>query len=286
MGVIKMENDRQIIHPWDSLRNDSYKDYIETLKGASFNADYLTWSVCWDKLKEFDQTAHYEMVTYEYESKPFCGIMNTDGTVMVHARIYYEDKNGDPNTHDEYLAVRDFRNNAVVNPDTAQIENTFRRAVAKGVSMLTGFGIGLWMNEDVRELESYRPETHPDGSRPKPGMITVAQTVKPNALRLDKNISPRDKLYIDTIKSNGWKDEDGDITETEAQIVINNIKAGIKNSRPATKARIAKAVEYVKNSDMTDEKKEKTIEWLTETRSNNELLALETKLQSANGANS
>ena len=65
-----------------------------------------------------------------------------------------------------------------------------------------------------------------------------------NALRLDKNINESDKLYIDTIKSVGWKNEDGDITETEAQIVINNIKAGIKNSRPATKARMLNAVEY------------------------------------------
>ena len=63
------------------------------------------------------------------------------------------------------------------NPDSAQIENTFRRCVAKAVSMATGFGLELWYNEDIRDLD-YRKETLINGQATVKGKITVDQNVK------------------------------------------------------------------------------------------------------------
>lgn len=130
-------------HPFNILRSDEYKHSIE--KKGKF--DYLSWAICWDKMKECDPAARYELVN----------ILDTGTSKLVHVRLYY-DWDGDPCTHDEYLAVRDFRNQAVADPDSAMVENTFRRAIAKAISMATGYGLDLWINEDIRALD-YKPNT-------------------------------------------------------------------------------------------------------------------------------
>jgi len=132
-------------HPFHILRNDEYKHSIE--KKGKF--DYLSWAICWDKMKECDPTARYEFVNREE--------VDAGLSKIVHVRLYYQ-WNEDDFTHNEYLAVRDYRNQAVANPDSAQIENTFRRAIAKAVSMATGYGLDLWINEDIRDLD-YKPNT-------------------------------------------------------------------------------------------------------------------------------
>ena len=70
---------------------------------------YLTWSVCWDKLKDLYPTATHEWVMYSYDGKPYAGIVQPDGTITVHCKITYETQDGNSYTHNEYLAVRDNR---------------------------------------------------------------------------------------------------------------------------------------------------------------------------------
>ena len=55
-------------------------------------------------------------------------------------------------------------------------------------------------------------------------MITLAELVKLNALCLDKNINERDKEDIENIKKAGWQTSNGDITEAEAQMIINIVE--------------------------------------------------------------
>ena len=137
-----------IDHPYQ-LRKENYEEFKETLNTGS-GGDYLSWSVCWDKLKQMYPTATHELVLYNFEGKPFFGAMMPDGSVIVHCRIHYENQDGNAYTHNEYLAVRDKRHQANLQPTSADIENTYRRALAKAVSTLTGYGISLWMNEDLR----------------------------------------------------------------------------------------------------------------------------------------
>ena len=154
-------------HPYYILREEEYKKYVET-KGDRFKADYLSWAVCWDKLKQLDTEASYKLHPPQFLP---------DGTAIVHVELTYHDSNSDEYTHHEYLAVRNYNNKAEMNPDAVQIENSFRRCVAKAVSMATGFGIELWFNEDIRGLE-YRKETLLNGQAPIKGQITVDQNVK------------------------------------------------------------------------------------------------------------
>ena len=268
-----MENMEEKLYAY-KLRTEEYKPFVESIGSANFNADYISWSVCWDKLKELYPLARHEWVTYNYDGKPASGLLQPDGTVIVHCKITYETEDGDKFSHDEYLAVRNNRNQAVQNPDSAQLENTYRRALAKGVSTLTGFGIELWMNEDIIELQAYRPETHHNGVRPQPGGATVDQTVKLDALMRDRNCTPTDKTRIKTLKENGWKD----LSESQATILIADVKAGITNNKPVTKTRIGQVTKLIESSSMEDDKKKSTISWL-DGKSNMEVDALMSKLK-------
>tara|TARA_R100001244_G_scaffold46192_2_gene41381 strand:+ start:101 stop:718 length:618 start_codon:yes stop_codon:yes gene_type:complete len=171
-------------HPFKTLRNDDYAHSVE--KKGKF--DYLSWAICWDKMKEYDPSARYELVD----------IIETGQSKLVHVRLTYWDQNQEEHcTHDEYLAVRNYRNQAESNPDAAQVENAFRRAIAKAVSMATGFGLDLWINEDIRDLD-YVPESI-KGKTPVKGGMTVDQSVKLDRLSRNKLLKENEQDKVNTL---------------------------------------------------------------------------------------
>ena len=85
-----------------NLRNISCKKHLRTFRKGNKVIQYLPWEVCWDKLKEIYPSAKSEWVMYEYDSKPFGGVMSPDGSVIVHCRITIDFK-GKEITHNEYL---------------------------------------------------------------------------------------------------------------------------------------------------------------------------------------
>ena len=195
-------------HPFHILRHDEYKNSVEQ-KGKF---DYLSWAVCWDKLKEIDPNARYELVQ----------VIDTGQSKMVHVQLHYE-VDGDELVHNEYLAVRDFRNQAVSNPDAAQVENTFRRAVAKAISMATGFGLDLWINEDIRDLD-YVPNSI-NGEMPVKEGITPEQRVKLDRLSRSNYLSPQGKKRVTQIMN------DANTTQEDADLRIKEINAIIKERK-------------------------------------------------------
>jgi len=205
-------NDDSPKHPFHILRHDEYKNSVEK-KGKY---DYLSWAVCWDKLKEIDPNARYELVK----------LIHTEQSQLVHVQLHYED-DGDELVHNEYLAVRDFKGQAVSNPDSVQIENTFRRAVAKAVSMATGYGIELWINEDIRDLD-YVPNTI-NGNMPTKGGITPDQRVKLDRLSRSNHLSPQGKKRVTEIMN------DSNTTQEDADLRIKEINEIIKERKSKEK---------------------------------------------------
>lgn len=196
-------------HPFHILRKDEFKNSIE--KKGKF--DYLSWAVCWDKLKEIDPNARYELVD----------LIDTGQSKLVHVQLHYEN-DGDELVHDEYLAVRDFRNQAVSNPDAAQVENTFRRAVAKAVSMATGYGLDLWINEDIRDLD-YVPNTI-NGNMPTKGGITPDQRVKLDRYSRSKYLSEEEQAKVKLFMNDTSTSEDYANSRIEQlKLIINKRKS-------------------------------------------------------------
>jgi hypothetical protein len=143
-------------------------------------------------MKSVCPRAKYEVVNYQTANGNTVPYMVCEKGAIVHIVLHYEDEEQNPIIHNEYLAVRGYRNECVAVPDSAQIENCIRRCVAKAVSMATGYGITLWFGEDIRALD-YRPETRLDGSVPKNGEMNVDQGVKLDRLIRNRMINKDEK---------------------------------------------------------------------------------------------
>ena len=260
------------------LDKEDYSKFVEVIEGGKFNASYLTWSVCWERFKQLYPLARHEMIIYNYGDKPFGGIMQPDGSVVVHCKLHYETQDGDERVHDEYLAVRDNRLRPIQNPSSTDMENTYRRCIAKGVSTLTGFGIGLWMNEDINELRAGgSTETLSNGKRPTPGGVTVDQNVKLDALMRDKNAEQADKDKLKAMKEAGWEG----VTEQMAEILIADVKAGIYNNKRITDTKRNKTIKLIESSKLEEEKKQESFKWIAiDNRTNLEVDTFVSKLKS------
>ena len=128
-----------------NLRNISCKNYLRTFKRGNRIIQYLPWEICWDKLKEIYPSARSEWVMYEYDKRPYAGVMSPDGSVLVHCRISIDIK-GKEVIHNEYLPVKSRKNRQVItNPTSEDMEYTYRKAIGKAVSMMTGFGLDYWI---------------------------------------------------------------------------------------------------------------------------------------------
>ena len=217
---------------YNTLRNEEYKPYVESKGGGKFSADYLSWAVVHDRIKQNFQYVEYKVHEYvvciNENSFTVPYMLLPNGTAIVKVTLTVQDKDGDEHKHTECLAVRDFRMQAATKPDAAQIENTIRRCIAKAGSMLTGFGIELWFNEDIRDLE-YRPETLINGKATEEGHITVDQNVKLERMS-------RDPVFAGTDTQEKVKKLiDSNPTEEAAETAINKLDKKIKELRKKNK---------------------------------------------------
>ena len=218
---------------YSTLRNEDYKPYVETKGGGNFSADYVSWAVMHDYLKRNFQYVNYKIHEYTVAKEngtkltlPYMLLPN--GTAIVKVTLTLEDSSGDKHSHEECLAVRNFKMSAETSPDAAQVENTIRRCIAKAGSMLTGFGIELWFGEDIKDLD-YRPETLLNGKVPTEGHITVDQNVKLDRLS-------RDPVFKGTDTSKKVRELiDANPTEDKAQKAIEKLQAKIKKLREYNK---------------------------------------------------
>ena len=217
---------------YSTLRNENYKPYVETKGGGNFSADYVSWAVMHDYLKRNFQYVNYKIheytITKDNTALTLPYMLLPNGTAIVKVTLTLEDNNGDKHSHEECLAVRNFKMTAETSPDAAQVENTIRRCIAKAGSMLTGFGIELWFGEDIKDLD-YRPETLLNGKVPTEGHITVDQNVKLDRLSRDPVFKGTDtsKKVRELIDANPTKDK--------AQNAIEKLQAKIKKLREDNK---------------------------------------------------
>lgn len=251
--------------------NENYKKHLEK-KG---NFSYISWSYCWDKVKEVFPYAEYKQKDYKLikdgnEYTVPCQFL-PNGTALVTCQINLTSPDGDEHKFEETLAVTDNSNRAVVNPDAVQIVNTFRRALAKGVSMQTGLGIELWAGEDIRDLD-YKKEVHPTGDEIVEGMATGVQSRKIERLKRDAKITGPIKKSLEDTHKEGYK-----ITEAHAQILIEDAKANIAENKAIAKIQAKMEKDAIKITDKS--KAKKLTDWLKAERTLVDLKNMETKIK-------
>ena len=123
---------------WDNLSKIDCSDKIE----KKMNLSYLSWAWAWGVLQEHYPQAQY--LFYQGEGDvPY--VKYPDGTGEVRCRISIDNL-----TREMTLCVMDFKNNAVKNPNSSQVNNSKMRCLTKCLAMF-GLGHYIYAGEDLPE---------------------------------------------------------------------------------------------------------------------------------------
>ena len=115
---------------WNKLSAVEVGEFIESKNGF----DYLSWSRAWALLM-----AHYPAATFEFDEM----VTFADGSAEVGCTI----RIGDSSRHST-LAVMDFKNQAVLNPNSVDIQKAKQRVFVKAIAYF-GLGFSVFLGEQV-----------------------------------------------------------------------------------------------------------------------------------------
>jgi len=121
---------------WEVLSVIDCSEHIE--KKGGFN--YLSWAWAWGMLME-----HYPDATFEnhLNSNEYPCFMDQNGYAMVRVTLCVDGK-----CHTEDFMVLDFRNKAVQNPDSFQVNTALKRCLVKAMAYF-GLGHYIYAGEDL-----------------------------------------------------------------------------------------------------------------------------------------
>jgi hypothetical protein len=128
---------------WKKLSCVDVGDHIQTAEikkdgRVVYTYSYLGWAWCWATLMQ-----HYPESIFVI--KPADTL--PDGSVIVNLQIAIIEGNQEMSRF-MYLPVMDGRNNAVLNPNARNINDTRMRCLVKALAMHTGLGLDLWTGTD------------------------------------------------------------------------------------------------------------------------------------------
>jgi len=168
----------------------TYKDVWETLSKVDVSKHteekmkltYLSWSRMWMLLCENYPQAQYEFVDFDgvpYKTLP-------DGTAEVVTRITIDDL-----VREMRLSVMNYKNEAIVNPNSRQVSDNAMRCLVKCVAMF-GLGISVYTGMEGESLPSEEKDIQPKDKKAPP---KKAEPVKEEAVEEE-----------DAMGSKGWAD--------------------------------------------------------------------------------
>ena len=121
---------------WDNLSKIDCSDKVE----KKMNLSYLSWAWAWGVLQEHYPQAQYLFYQGE-DDVPY--VKYPDGTAEVRCRVSIDNL-----SREMTLCVMDFKNNAVQNPNSSQVNNSKMRCLTKCLAMY-GLGHYIYAGEDV-----------------------------------------------------------------------------------------------------------------------------------------
>lgn len=118
---------------FNELRVLDVSKYVEEKNGFS----YISWAHAVDLLLQRDPTATWEYKTPQVFSD----------SIMVYCDVTAFGK-----TMSAHLAVTDYKNQAIKNPNAKQVADSMQRCLAKAIA-LHGIALYLYQGEDLAELD-------------------------------------------------------------------------------------------------------------------------------------
>jgi hypothetical protein len=113
------------------LRQVDVGEFIEKKN----NLSYLSWAYAVDLLYQHDPDANYEFL------EP---TVYPDGSMMVWCKLTAFGK-----VTTQYLPVMDYKNKAVCNPNSMDINKAMQRCLATAIAVGTGVGLYIYRGEDI-----------------------------------------------------------------------------------------------------------------------------------------
>lgn len=154
------------------------------------NLNYLSWVNCWA----------YLMIEYpesRYEAKDT--IFHPDGSAEVGVQLMVWDDE-EMVQHSMWLAVFDYKNKAIINPNSVDISNSKMRCLVKCAAMF-GLGLELYSGEDL-------PKSKPVFNSKSPTWSAACNSVRERKTRVEQlenkyNISEEDKVRLEILYAEG-----------------------------------------------------------------------------------
>lgn len=146
---------------WETLSKINVNDHTEKKNGLT----YLSWAWAWGVLKE-----HYPDATFEkhIQDNGMPYIMDANGFAYVQVTVTV-----DGISATELFPVLDYKNKAVVKPDSFAINTAMQRALAKAISY-HGLGHYIYAGEDVPQAEEHAQSAPQAPQKPKSAAAVVA----------------------------------------------------------------------------------------------------------------
>ena len=113
-------------------------DHVEKKQGLS----YLSWAWAWQEALRIDPAATFNVHTFD--GKPY---MDVNGTGMVWVSV-----NLGSRARSCFLPVMDYKNKAITNPDSFQVNTAIMRCLTKCLAMF-GLGLYIYAGEDLPPSE-------------------------------------------------------------------------------------------------------------------------------------
>lgn len=134
---------------WATLSKINVNDHTEKKNGLT----YLSWAWAWGVLKD-----NYPDATFEKHIQPngLPYIVDSKGFAYVQVTVTV-----DGNSATELFPVLDYKNKAVINPDSFAINTAMQRALAKAISY-HGLGHYIYAGEDLPQGDD-TPQGHGEG---------------------------------------------------------------------------------------------------------------------------
>jgi hypothetical protein len=178
---------------FNELRKINVSDHIEKKNGMS----YLSWTYAVDTLLQADPTATWEFLPH----------LEINGTIMVRCQVHAFEK-----TMFMQLAVFDYKNQAIKDPNACQVSNSMMRCLVKCIAC---FGIGLYIyaGEDLPEEDANTANPHSASNmQPREDEVGIPSTVYrvPFGKFVKKSLDEIDiremKNYIEYLENKAVKD--------------------------------------------------------------------------------
>ena len=108
------------------------------------NLTYLSWANAWKEFLKVYPNAKYKVIKDENGQ---CWFGNNENGYMVYTEVTAEDT-----THQMWLPVMNYKNNAIKKPTTFDINKAVMRCLTKNLAMF-GLGLYIYAGEDLPEFE-------------------------------------------------------------------------------------------------------------------------------------